>query len=260
MSGDILSVLSIIVSILPIVLIGLFIYKNDRRKESSKFLFKLFICGFSSCFPAVILELILSSFLPNMEYMNIYQIFLYSFFVIALSEELCKWFFVYKISYHHDEFDSLYDMIVYASFVALGFACFENIMYVSSNGIITGIFRAVSAVPGHVCDGIFMGSYLSLAKINEIRGNNQLSKKYKIYSIVVPVIIHGIYDFCLFSGSFLLVGIFLVYVIALFVICFKKVKKISANNIKFKYRNNYCTNCGLEVTSKYCTRCGNENN
>ena len=254
-----MSVLSIIISVLPIFFLGLFIYKNDKIKESSKLLFKLFICGVSSCFPAVLLELIFGSFLPEIEYMNIYQIFLYSFFVVALSEELCKWFFVYKMSYHHDEFDSLYDMIVYASFVALGFACFENILYVSSNGIMTGVFRAISAVPGHVCDGIFMGSYLALAKINEVRGNIRLSKKYKIYSLIIPMFIHGMYDFCLFSDSFFLVGIFLVYVITLFAICFKKVKKISTSNVKFKYRNNYCTICGLEVTSRFCSRCGNEN-
>ena len=255
-----MSILSIIVSILPIFLIGLFIYKKDKRKEPSKLLLKLFICGISSCFPALFLEVIFGSFLPDMNYMNIYQIFLYSFFVIALSEEFCKWFFVYKISYRHDEFDSLYDMIVYASFVALGFACFENLLYVSSKGILAGFLRAISAVPGHVCDGIFMGSYLSLAKINEIRGNNNSSKKYKIYSLVIPTMVHGIYDFCLFSGNLLLIGIFLIYVIVLFIICFKKVGKISSNNFKFRFRNNYCINCGLEVTSKFCTRCGNENN
>lgn len=254
-----MSVLSIVIAILPVVLIGLFIYKNDKIKESSKLLFKLFICGVSSCYPAVILELILGSFLPEVEYMNYLQLLIYAFLVIALSEELCKWFFVYKISYHHDEFDSLYDMIVYASFVALGFACFENILYVSSNGLMTGILRAISAVPGHVCDGILMGSYLSLAKINEIKGNIQLSKKYKKYSLIIPIIVHGIYDFCVFSGNIIFVGIFIVFVIVLFVICYRKVKDVSRNNLKFKYKNNYCTNCGLPVTSTYCTRCGNKN-
>jgi len=255
-----MSVLSIVVSILPVILLGLFIYKKDEKKESSKLLFKLFICGVSSCFPAVILELIFGSFLPELEYMNYFQIFVYSFFVIALFEELCKWFFVYKISYQHDDFDSLYDMVVYASFVALGFACFENILYVSSNGIMTGLFRAISAVPGHVCDGILMGSYLSLAKINEVKGENKLSKKYKIYSLLIPMVTHGIYDFCLFTQNFILIGIFLIYVIALFIICYKKVRHTSSNNFKFKYINNYCTNCGLEVTTKFCTRCGNKNN
>lgn len=251
---------SLFVAILPIVLIGLFIYKHDKVKESGKLLFKLFICGIFSCFPAVVLELILSSFFPeSTEVMNLLQVFLYSFVVVAFSEELCKWFFVYKFSYHHDEFDSLYDMIVYASFVALGFACLENLLYVLSNGIITGVFRAFSAVPGHVCDGILMGSYLSLAKVLEIRGNIVESKRFKLYSLIIPTIAHGIYDFCLFSQNLFLVLFFLIYVIVLFVLCFKKVKDVSKNNIKFKNNNKYCSNCGLAVTSKFCPRCGNEN-
>ena len=74
----------------------------------------------------------------------------------------------------------------------------ENILYVSDAGIKIGLLRAITAVPGHVCDGILMGSYLSVAKINQIKGNYELSKKYKILSLVIPVITHGIYDFCYF--------------------------------------------------------------
>lgn len=252
--------LSIVIAILPVFLIGLFIYKKDKKKESSNLLFRLFLGGVASCYPAVIFELLLGSVLPEMEYMNFFQMFIYAFFVIALSEEICKWFFIYKISYHHDEFDSLYDMIVYASFVALGFACFENILYVSDNGIVTGLVRAVTAVPGHVCDGILMGSYLALAKVNEHKGDKKLAKKYKYLSILIPIITHGIYDFCLFWGEPIFIGIFLIFVIALFIICFKKVKETSSNNYKFKYKHNFCTKCGTPVTSRFCTKCGKEHN
>lgn len=254
-----MSVESLLVAIIPVFLIGLFIYKHDGKKESSKLLVKLFVAGISSCFPAVFLGLIIGTFFPSEETMNFFQMFLYVFISVAMVEELCKWFFVYKISYNHSEFDSLYDMIVYASFVALGFACLENILYVSSYGITTGIVRAISAVPGHVCDGIFMGSYLALAKINQISGNIKLSKRFKILSLVVPIIIHGIYDFCLFFGNLIFIGLFMIFVITIFIICFKKVKQISKNNIKFKYTNNYCVNCGLPVTSRFCDRCGEEN-
>jgi len=256
---SIIPIISIFVAVLPIVLIGLFIYKNDKFKEPSKLLFKLFVFGVISCFPAIILESIMGSFFPKMEYMNFLEMFLYVFLVIALVEEVCKWIFLYKIAYTHNEFDSLYDMIVYASFVALGFACFENILYVYSNGIFTGLVRAISAVPGHVCDGILMGSYLSLAKVNYIRGNYDLSKKFKIYSLIIPTIIHGIYDFCLFWGRPIFILIFVIFVVSLFIICFRKVKEVSSRDMVFKYKNNYCTKCGLRVTTRFCTRCGNEN-
>ena len=254
-----MSFLSIVIALLPIVLIGLFIYHRDKKREPSKLLFKLFVCGVSSCYPAVLLELIISSFFPDIEYMNFLQIFLYAFFGIALIEELCKWFFVYKISYNHDDFDSLYDMVVYSSFVSLGFACFENILYVSSSGISTGLLRAITAVPGHVCDGILMGSYLSLAKVNELNGNHDNSKKFKILSLLIPMITHGIYDFCIFIENNIFILIFVIFVRCIFVICFKKVKDISTNNYKFRYKNKYCISCGLTVNSRFCPRCGKEN-
>lgn len=254
-----MDLLSFIVAVLPVLLIGLYIYKKDMVKESSKLLFKLFSFGILSCIPVVIIGLILDGFFPEIEDMNFIQLFIYTFGTIALVEEFWKWFFVYKGAYEHNEFDSSYDMIVYASFVALGFACFENILYVYSSGIMTGLLRALLAVPGHACDGILMGIYLGLAKINEIKGDNKLSNKYKILSIFIPMITHGIYDFCLFVGNGFFVLIFLIFVIIVDVICIKKVKQISKNNIKFKYKNNYCIGCGLPVNSNFCPRCGNKN-
>jgi RsiW-degrading membrane proteinase PrsW (M82 family) len=191
--------------------------------------------------------------------MNFIQLFIYVFIVIALVEEICKWFFLYKISYNHNEFDSLYDMIVYASFVALGFACFENILYVSSSGIVTGLVRAVSAVPGHVCDGILMGSYLSLAKVNDLNGNMNLSRKYKILSILIPMITHGIYDYCLFTNNFIFIILFYIFVVIIYIITFKKIKRFSSINRKMKYRYNYCGICGTIVNSNYCPGCGRKN-
>ena len=79
---------------------------------------------------------------------------------------------------------SFYDIVVYAVFVALGFAAFENILYVFDlQSIQVGIFRGLLAIPGHVCDGIAMGYYLSLAKYHEQKGNKQEEKRNKIKSI-----------------------------------------------------------------------------
>ena len=249
-----MSVISFLVAILPIILIGMYIYRKDKIKESSNLLFKLFVGGILSCFPSAMLGLIFGSFFPVMEDMNFIQLFLYVFVTIAFVEELCKWVILYKMSYNNTEFDSFYDMIVYASFIALGFACFENILYVSDAGIKIGLLRAITAVPGHVCDGILMGSYLSVAKINQIKGNYELSKKYKILSLVIPVITHGIYDFRLFCGTFIFVIIFILFVIFLFVICVKKVKDVARNNVMFNHRNNYCIGCSNLVNTNYCTR------
>jgi len=254
-----MSLLSFLVSILPVILIGIYIYSRDKEKESSRLLLKLFVFGILSCFPAVVLGSFIGDFFPSVNNMSFIQLFLYIFIAVALIEELCKWFFVYRISYNHSEFDTIYDMIVYSSFVALGFACFENILYVQSLGIVAGLVRAVSAVPGHVCDGILMGFYLGLSNMSRVQGDISQSKKYMLLSIFIPMITHGIYDFCLFWGSDLFVIIFVIFLINLFNICLKKVRQVSQNDIRFKYDTNYCANCGTRVDSNFCPICGKKN-
>mgnify|MGYP002514454572 CR=1 FL=1 len=82
-------------------------------------------------------------------------------------------------------------MIVYSVFVSLGFACFENILYVFANqSIAVGISRGILSVPGHACDAVFMGYYLSMAKFYNTLGyhkmeniNKKNNKRYESKSI-----------------------------------------------------------------------------
>ncbi len=197
-----------LVAVLPIVLLGCFIYRKDINKEPKQLLFKLFIGGIGSTILVLVISLILyiiCPFLIDMDYndLNLLQLLLYVFFSIALIEEGCKWLMVYKLSYNNRHFDELYDMIVYATFVSLGFACLENLLYVYNNGIGVGIGRSFLSIPGHVCFGVFMGYYLSLAKLNQILGKINLSKKYLILSVFMPTLLHTIYDYCLLTGNLL---------------------------------------------------------
>jgi len=222
-------------------------------------LFQLFILGVFSCIPSSFLGSIFGSFFPDMEYMNYFQLFLYVLLVIALVEELCKWIVTYRLTYNHKEFDASFDMIVYTVFTSLGFACFENVLYVKEYGILIGILRGLLSVPGHACDGILMGIYLSSAKLFEVNGNIKLATRYKILSIIIPTFTHCIYDFCLFSENNYFILIFAVYVIFIDIICIYGLKKASKNSLKFKYRNKFCTNCGIRVDSNFCPQCGNDN-
>lgn len=267
------NIILLIVAILPIYLIGLYVYKKDRDKESKKLLSKLFIFGIFSCFPAVLLELIISSFFPLTQNISLLKMFIYVFISIALIEEICKWFMVYKFTYSNKEFNHAYDAIVYCVFVSLGFAILENILYVFTNGIVVGLVRAVSAIPGHTCDAIVMGEYLALSKIAEVNNNAKMAKKNLLLSIIMPALVHTIYDYCLFTGQLVFLIIFLIILIWIYIYGINKIKKIS--NIKNNFINDinsnskivgkYCSNCGNEllikeennIKEKYCSVCGN---
>ena len=253
-----------IISTLPVFLLGMYIYKKDKNKEPTKLLVKLFVGGILSCFLVLIISAILGIFIPifSADYntLNLIELIFYVFVGIALIEECCKWIFSYKLAYNDSHFEEIFDMIVYSVFVALGFAFFENLFYVYENGVTIGIFRAISAVPGHACDGVFMGYYLGLAKQSQINNRSDLKTKYIIYSILVPTILHGIYDYCLFTGNILFIVLFFIFVILIYILAIKKVKKISSINKKMKYVDNYCPNCGTKVDSNFCPKCGRKNN
>lgn len=251
-------------AILPVVLILIYIYNKDNDKEPLGLLLQLFVLGIISCFLVFIVSGFLEQFFPFMrgptETKNFIEILLYAFLGVALVEESCKWLMVYLRGYKSKECDELYDILVYSVFVSLGFAFFENILYVISiKSLKVAIVRAISAIPGHACDAIFMGYYLSKAKINATYNQKELEKKNIILSIVIPTILHGIYDFCLMSGYKILVIVFIIFISILYSISLKKIKEISTNNKKILLKNNFCHLCGTKVNGIFCPNCGTKN-
>lgn len=253
----------LVISVLPIIIIGKYIYKKDNEQEPFKIVFKLFFGGLLSCLMVLAITVFLGLIFPfiftNVYYMNWLELLFYAFVIVALVEESSKWFFVYKLSYNSKYFDQIYDMIVYSCFVSLGFACFENIIYVFNNGFVVGIIRALSAVPLHACNGVIMGLFLGLAKYYDVRDNDNLKKRFLFFSLLVPVMIHGFYDFSLFSLSIILHILVLIFVICLYIFSIKKVNFVSSFNRRIKYKDNFCPNCGRKIDSDFCPNCGRKN-
>lgn len=251
------------ISILPVYLIGRFIYSKDTDKEPIGLIFGFFFSGVGAFFVTLIISLFLSLFFPSIlgetSDFDLVGLFFHVFFGIALVEEFSKWLFVYNIGFNNDNFDQVYDMIVYAVFVALGFACIENICYVFQYGFKAGVLRALLAVPGHACDGVFMGYYLSIAKLASIHENAELKRKNVFLSILVPMLLHGFYDYCIFSGMNFLIILFFVFIIFLYIKTVKKIKHMSLIQGKMRYNYNFCPNCGHRVESDFCPECGNKN-
>ena len=258
-----MALILIVLSILPIFLIGWYIYSKDKNKEPIKLLIKLFLYGVIACFLTLFITFVLSIFFPllleEVNNLNYIQLFFKVFFGIALIEEFSKWIMVYLISYKNKYFDEVYDMIVYSTFVTLGFATFENLLYVFEGGVVTGIIRALTAIPGHTCFGVMMGYYLSKSKMDLLKGNKSSYKKNLILSILVPTIIHGIYDYVLFSYNSYLLIFFIVFLIFIYILSINKIKSFS-KTINIFYKNNFCSNCGFSIKEEYnfCINCGNK--
>lgn len=266
------SLLLLFLAIIPVVLICHYIYVKDKRKEPKGLLVKLFLFGFLSAVLTLLITDILVKIIPffgmdSKELTNNYILFfIYIFGGVALVEEYSKFILTYWGSYNNNNFDELYDGIVYCVYVSLGFACLENVLYVLGNaadsfsiGIQTALLRGVMAVPGHAFDAIFMGHFFGLAKYYQKKENKSLEKKYLLYAVLIPVLIHGAYDFGLLSENLLFISLVFVLVITLYIVCIKKVKKISGEN-KGIIKYSYCPTCGNKVDNTYCPKCGTKQN
>ena len=207
-------------AILPtVILIVLLLYFDRFDKEPVQLLVKVFFFGILSTIPTVIAERIGGYF--NI-FNGIFGIAIHAFIVVALSEEFFKRRVVLKRAYNHPAFNEKLDGIIYCSFASLGFATAENIMYVLSYQAADQsiwVTRALLSVPAHMLLGVTMGYYLAMAKFCM---DPKKCKKYLRQSLFVPVILHGIFDFILMSGSPFLLLFFIPFVIYLWVSSFKK--------------------------------------
>lgn len=255
----------LLLAIFPAVVILSLVYKRDKEKEPKKLLVALFGVGIVSCFFTLLLSSVSEFLFPFMSSKaleqnegNYFILILHAFVQVGFIEELSKWLFNYSIIWNHKEFDHIYDSVVYAVFVSLGFATFENMLYVLTGGIATGIIRAVVSVPAHAFFAVNMGYYIGLAKLCSINSKKKMVNKYKIYSVMIPTFLHGLFDFGLMSENLLLVLMSFGLVVYLYVTGIKRTKQLSNVSSRMINKKQYCYTCKDYRIGNYCHFCGNK--
>lgn len=216
-------------AIIPAVILLFEIYKYDRlEKESGGLLRSLVLKGIVATALAVVTEKIGIAILGRLfsDDSFIYYVIL-MYFVVGLSEEGFKYLLLRITTWNSPEFNCRFDGVVYAVFVALGFALWENISYVFSYGLGTALVRAVTAVPGHACFGVFMGTWYGLAKKQQLWGQEDLSVVSRTVAVVLPVLIHGTYDLLATMGN---TWIFILFIGVMFAISFRTIRKQSTQD------------------------------
>ena len=183
----------LIASLAPVIFLLIYIYSKDRfQKEPLPMLLKALLGGVLAAGLDVLLLTVLNVERLGNTSLPLYQALFQAFCMAAMPEEFCKLVFLYLFIWKSQYFDEYYDGLEYAACVGLGFAGLENILYVMQGGLGVAVSRALFAVPAHFFFAIFMGYFFALAKFRP-------SKKhfYLFLSFLIPVIMHGIYDFVL---------------------------------------------------------------
>ena len=191
----------VILALLPIGVLGFYInYKDKERPEPIKLLLKTFFYGVLSVFVSLCISMPFKAIGIFSDQLNtLWDSVSTAFFGAAIPEEIAKFLMLWLVLRNNKYFDEKMDGIVYAVCVSLGFAAFENLLYLFQNAetfVAVGIGRALFSVPGHFCFGILMGYYFSLARFSPIS-----QKRNYTLALVAPILVHGIFDALLFISN-----------------------------------------------------------
>ena len=198
---------TLLITIVPSILILLYFFLSDKFKEPKGTIALVFFLGICICLPAGYIN----SFMEN----NFKDVFserlLFSFLGPAWCEELLKFIILYFIVLKRNEFNERMDGIVYGVSVSLGFATLENYEYVfilaekwEIEPYTMAIWRSYSAVPMHGLNGCIMGFYFGMYAFTA-------NKKYLILCLLIPFVIHGLYNFLSHPYHFMILGIATIY-------------------------------------------------
>ena len=216
-------------AVIPAVALLVMVYRADRvDKEHPALLMRLLMMGVFATTIAKLAEYVGVIALDTLfgDETLLYNVILY-FGVVAFAEEGAKYVLLKRATWGHAEFNCRFDGVVYAVFVSLGFALWENIGYVLTNGLGTAFIRALTAVPGHACFGVFMGCWYARAYALARQGDEPASKRYRILAVVLPALLHGAYDFLAVAMAYQAAWVFLAFVAVLFAITYRLVIRLS---------------------------------
>ena len=183
------------IAVLPVILLMIFIYRQDKYEKEPLGLLALVFFGGMLAIPLDFLVIsIIGAIIPPND-----TVAYVAFLQAGVPEELSKFIILMLIIWWNKNFNEYMDGIVYATFLGLGFALVENIGYVFDGevgGFGTAFMRAMLSVPGHFLFAVIMGYFLSLAKFNP-----KSKILYLFLSFAVAALAHGLFDWLLMVGS-----------------------------------------------------------
>ncbi|MFH2116243.1 MAG: PrsW family glutamic-type intramembrane protease [Spirochaetota bacterium] len=192
---------------LPSLVLIVWFYRLDRKRpEPVRLVGKSVLLGFLATVPAVFLEMLMD--IPASLMPHFLGIAWTSFVTAAFVEEGIKYVVLKRWLFRLSAFDEIMDGIVYAVCISLGFAFAENVMYGLGDGTVL-VLRSFTAVPLHATATGIMGYWFGMAKRNPAQATPMMRKGF-----LAAVMVHGLYDFFLFTGTFLAFGALVVLAVA----------------------------------------------
>jgi RsiW-degrading membrane proteinase PrsW (M82 family) len=202
--------------LVPGILWGWVFYHAQRyKKVYLPLLLLLFIGGMGSGLLALVLNHAVEKytlFWPNALWPQIIvfgkSIPLFSsgfWFFVGFNEEFAKLLVLLAVVYPSRHLAEVFDGILYAAVISVGFATLENFYYLDQYGIAVVATRTVITVPAHAFMSVPMGYYVAKSRLLlEVAD----ATKFRFYLPMLTIIqgwfisafLHGLYDFFLSVG------------------------------------------------------------
>lgn len=200
---------------------------------------KALINGMLCTFPVILMSFILSTLGRLLHFSAagpvIYRAY-YTFFVLALSEELMKFLAMKKVI--KGLRCSWLEVTIYMMLSALGFQVLESVIYAFGSGPIHMFVRGITLM--HVGFGFIIGYFYGRAKYF----NN---KAFAVVGFVISWMLHGLYDWTLSEEVLALDDMVAAIPVSLAVFCAVLVFVIIRFVIKARKKEQYMTICEREV-------------
>jgi protease PrsW len=192
--------MNIIVIVVPILLPVLFwtayhYYKDRHQPEPILNLVFCLLLGVAASylgkFMYVALETINLRLDPyELAATNLWQLLAYAVFIIGGIEETAKLvpFLIFAIRFK--AFDENLDGIIYASFIALGYAAMENLHYLQFLTPNEAVYRGFAGPMVHILFASIWGYHIGIARL---AGKPLLLVSF--LAVTIAAILHGFYDF-----------------------------------------------------------------
>lgn len=123
-----------------------------------------------------------------------------AFLAAGLTEELAKFLMIaasFKI--FRNTVRNVYEYMLIGAAVGFGFTLPEEFLYGSD--LITFLLR-LDFIAGHLVFGLIMTYYLGLAEHKKITNQGSPAKEY-LFALLIPILLHTLYDACTVNNKFL---------------------------------------------------------
>ena len=175
---------------------------------------------------------------------------------VAFVEEICKFLPLAVVLSRRRYFNEHTDGVIYFALAGLGFGLPENIIYTVQFGTHTGMTRLFLTPLFHAATTGTVGYFLARRKL----AHKPLAGI--AWPLAAVVVLHGLYDFGLASGSVFYAGTALLITLTLsaglFLLFIKAGQQDRKLGLSVAGHNNFCRSCGFANPQRhlYCTRCG----